>query len=706
MGGFFMYILRLSNISKKYKLEDSKQRVVLDNISLMFPSCGLVSIVGKSGSGKSTLLNIASCMDDPTNGCLYYMNDNMQKWSEKRKEQYRKNEIGMVFQSYHLLENETCLYNIMLPALIDGKTQKEAEIAAKSLLKSINFPENLYKSLVKNLSGGEKERIAILRSLINDPKIIFADEPTGALDTKNSVAVMELLKTVSRDRLVILVSHNEKLVRKYSNQIIHLVDGRISEVEDIKPIDKNVSQKPIKKKLSKNKWTTHLSISNFKRRIIRNIVSIDSLVVGLTSSMLIMGFANGSHKSIEANSYNQLNYGVVTFYKETTQSIPNSKMSLVQMSRPSYGEILSFNDSFKDFYFEPNTDALVPTYPLIKYEEKTLEDLSYNPIYSFLDESIDKSLLIKGSISEEESLNEVLINKKCYDYLKKELNVEPIGLELSLHSDYENHYYYDSNKVITDYFIYDKNINIVGVVDDFNFLSLPKIYYSYTALKEHLNDTLLISLSSHLGYDINWYEYLYQCQDNDALSSYSYRLFLKNYKNRNNLSSFIKEIKEPYKIDSSAITIANTLFDLVDAASMGMELFLVIALVGTALILGIISFSSYSEDKKTSAILTCLGANKSSIFSIYFRENLFIGFIALGTSFVLSPLLMLLINRIVLGLTSFNNIISIPFLSFLNVPFLFPLMIITSTFLLCVISTYIPLFFSKKISPKEELMDE
>ena len=701
-----MYILRLSNISKKYKLEDSKQRVVLVNISLMFPSCGLVSIVGKSGSGKSTLLNIASCMDKPTNGCLYYMNDNMANWSEKRKEQYRKHEIGMVFQGQHLLENETCLYNIMLPALIRGKSTKEAEIAAKSLLKSINFPENLYSRIVKNLSGGERERIAILRALINDPKIIFADEPTGALDTKNSKVIMDLLKRISKDRLVILVSHNEKLVRQYSNQIIHLVDGHISEVEDIKPIDKNITDKTIKKSKVHNKWSTHLSISNFKRRITRNIISMVSLVIGLTSSMLIIGFSNGSHKSVQINSYNQLNYGVVTFYKETVQSIPGSKMSLVQMSRPSYDEVLTFSDSFNDFYIEPNVDALIPTYPSIKHEETVLEELSYNPIYSYLDESLDKSLLIDGRIPDEESLYEVVINKKAYEYLKKELDADPIGLELTLHSDYENHYYYDSNKVITDYFILDKNITIVGVVDDFNFLSLPKIYYSYCALKEELQNTLLVNLSSFFDSDVTWYDYLFQCPDNDTLSSYSYRLFLKDYRNKENLSNFIKEINEPYKIDSNAITIADTLFNLIDAATMGMELFLAIALVGTGLILGIISFSSYSEDKKTSAILTCLGANKSSIFSIYFRENLLIGFISLGASFLLSPLLMLLVNKIVESLTSFKNIISIPFLSFLNVPALFPIIIVVSTFLLCLISTYIPLFFSKKISPKEELMDE
>lgn len=698
-----MYILRLSNVSKKYKIDDSKQKIVLENISLMFPACGLISIVGKSGCGKSTLLNIASIMDDPTNGAVFYMNENVKNWSNKRKEQYRKNDIGMIFQNHNLLENETTLYNVMLPALINGKSVKEAEIAAKTLLKSIDFKEYLFQNKVKNLSGGEKGRVAILRSLINDPKIIFADEPTGALDIKNSRIVMNLLKEISKDRLVILVSHNEKLVKEYSDEIIHLNDGHIDNVETIESTDKKSAYVKPSSNHFRNKWATHLSISNFKRRITRNVISIVSLVVGLTSSMLIFGFSNGSKESVTKNSYNQINYGVATFYKETTQAIPGSKMSLVQMSRPSPIEMLEVNSLLNDFYVEPNTDALLPSYPLIKCGEETLEEFSYNPIYSF---NIDNSLLLEGRIPEEDILSEVIINKKGYEFLKKETNSDPLDISLTIHSDYENHYYQETNKVITDYFIFDKEIQIVGVVDDFSFLSTPKIYYSYQAFKNLLHDSLLVNLSSEMNMDVSWYDYLTMCSDNDAISSYSYRLFLKDDIKKQELASIIDSISEPYKIDSPSITLANTMLDLITAATMGMEMFLFIALLGTGLILGIISFSSYSEDKKTSAILTCLGANKASIFSIYFRENLFIGLISLLTSFILSPLLMLSTNHIVFSLTSFKDVIKIPFLSFLNVPLLFPILLIAFTFILCLVATYIPLFFSKRISPKEELMEE
>ena len=227
LGTNLMPLLRIVNLTKKYKSESGKEKIVLDNISLNFPDCGLVSIVGKSGSGKSTLINLISLLDEPTNGCIYFNHSNIFKWNQKEKEKYRNNDIGIVFQHYHLLENETVLFNVMLPTLIRREKTKNAAIAAKNLLKSIHFKENLYESKCKDLSGGEKERVAILRALFNNPQIILADEPTGALDSKNSKIVMDLLKDISKERLVIIASHNKEIVNKYSEQIIHIKDGKI-----------------------------------------------------------------------------------------------------------------------------------------------------------------------------------------------------------------------------------------------------------------------------------------------------------------------------------------------------------------------------------------------------------------------------------------------------------------------------------------------
>ena len=224
-----MELLLLIDVTKTYKTGDS-ERHALRHFSYDFPSKGLIAVIGKSGCGKSTLLNLISLIDKPTNGDIYYDNDNITKWNSKRINLFRSKELGFIFQSYHLIESESAFYNIMLPALIAGESEKKAKDKTNGLLKSINFRKSLYKQKACDLSGGEKERVAILRALINDPRIILADEPTGALDSTNSELVMDILKKISEKKLVIMVSHNLSLVKRYADKVIVLKDGKINAI--------------------------------------------------------------------------------------------------------------------------------------------------------------------------------------------------------------------------------------------------------------------------------------------------------------------------------------------------------------------------------------------------------------------------------------------------------------------------------------------
>ena len=214
-----MSLIQVLNLTKTYKISGRNVNVLKD-ITLELPQSGLIVILGKSGSGKSTLLNIIGGIDKPTSGGVNF--------SLKRKgEKFSNFDRSFIFQHYHLLENETPLDNVMLPALIQGYDKKFAEVQARELIKSFGLDESILKKETRFLSGGEKERIAILRSLITDPKLILADEPTGALDKNNAIKTMKILKNASKKRLVLLVTHNKELAKKYADRIITIADGKI-----------------------------------------------------------------------------------------------------------------------------------------------------------------------------------------------------------------------------------------------------------------------------------------------------------------------------------------------------------------------------------------------------------------------------------------------------------------------------------------------
>lgn len=460
--------------------------------------------------------------------------------------------------------------------------------------------------------------------------------------------------------------------------------------------------------IMKSSWITHLAFTNIKKHRKRNIFSIISLIIGLTASFLIIGFSFNAENSIKDECYKQIDYGNLTITKENKTETKNGGLSIVRNSRPSIEEISSIRNNLPQFEIDINLDGLVPNYSKIIYEKDELKDYTYECIYSFFDDYFDNGLLLEGDVPKEDSLDYVLINEKANNDFKKKYNISPIGKELKIH--HECYYPYYTNDeftpVIEDYFIYDQTIKVVGVVKDLNFLSTPKIYYSYIALYDYLSITYLNNLSEYYEMDYSWIDRIIDSGSSDPVNAYTYRLFLKDYHQITSINEYLSIASEPFVFDHPSETRTSALINLIRAATTGMELFLVIALLGTALIMGIVSFSFYSEDKKTIAILSCLGAKMDEVNSIYLFENMMIGLLAFIVSICLSPLFQLIINLIVKSFIGFNNIIQIPFDRFLSIPFGLPLLVFISTILISLLSTLLPISFSKKISLKEELKDE
>ena len=697
-----MALYELNKVARYY-LVDKKKKYVLKDITLSLPVHGFVTILGKSGSGKSTLLNMLGKIDNPSEGKIYFNNEDLSKYKERDLSLFHSQAVSFIFQHYHLLENQTVLYNVMAPCLISGISEKDAKESAMNLLNDFSINKELFNKRCADLSGGEKERIAILRAFINKPKVILADEPTGALDKANSVLVMEELKKRSKHALVVLVTHNQELAHEYSDRIIYMQDGRIVKDERNNAIYNQADKVILNKRRKSTNWINKIVTTNFIKRFKRNLFTVSALTIGLVASMLIFGFSNGKDDSIIISMERQFDYGSASINKENKIVSNDSPITLIQTVRPSYEEIEKLRYTCQDFHIEYSYDALISPCPEIYYNDAQIEGVSYLPIYSYIDESTNHNLLKKGKIPTFDTLNQVVINNKAYQLLNKNLKYDCLNSFIHIKDFHSYSYYTDDAETpyVTDYFVYERLVQIVGVVNEITFLNTPKIYYSYLAMDKYLDEVLLNNLSSY-NEKISWKERVITASDNEAISSYTCRLFLKDINKLSQLKT-IKEGLDDYAITSNALTIEETLFSLVDAASVGMEVFLAIALIGVTMIIGIISFASYNEDIKESAILLCLGARRDDIAMIYVTESLLIGLISAALSFILALLLINPINALIEHFTSLINIINIPFKFFKGHTFLFPFLIVIGTLTICALSTYIPVSFSKKISLKEEL---
>lgn len=219
-------MLELKDICKKY-VTSSFTQIALDHVSLAFRDNEFVAILGPSGSGKTTTLNIIGGLDHFDSGDLVIDGISTKRYKDRDWDTYRNNRIGFVFQSYNLIPHQTILENVELALTLSGVGRAERKRCAKEALERVGLGQHVDKR-PSQLSGGQMQRVAIARALINDPEILLADEPTGALDSTTSVQVMDLLKEVAKDRLVIMVTHNPELAERYATRIVRLADGRIT----------------------------------------------------------------------------------------------------------------------------------------------------------------------------------------------------------------------------------------------------------------------------------------------------------------------------------------------------------------------------------------------------------------------------------------------------------------------------------------------
>lgn len=359
-------MLQLKSIKKDYSAGSGKVHA-LKGIDINFRKCEFVSVLGPSGCGKTTLLNIIGGLDRYTSGELRIDGVSTEKYTDRDWDTYRNHRVGFIFQSYNLIPHQTILGNVELALNISGVEKSERTMRAKAALDQVGL-KDLYAKKPNQLSGGQCQRVAIARALVNEPEILLADEPTGALDSETSVQIMELIKEISLDRLVIMVTHNPELAERYSTRIVRLLDGNI--VSDTAPYDGEAEEpaadskpakpeKTIAKKSKLSFWSAFgLSANNLRTKFKRTLLVCLAGAIGIIGVASVLGVSNGVQNYITDMQNDMLSGNPVTI----SETSFNLSMLMSQTNAQTQREAVK--NAMEDGYINVNSmiDYLVSRY--------------------------------------------------------------------------------------------------------------------------------------------------------------------------------------------------------------------------------------------------------------------------------------------------------------------------------------------------------
>ena len=366
-------MLQLKNIVKSYTVGELTQ-VALKGISLNFRENEFVSILGQSGSGKTTMLNIIGGLDRYDSGDLVINGVSTKKYRDADWDAYRNTSIGFVFQSYNLIPHQNVLSNVEMALTLSGVSRKERRKRAVEVLNKVGLQDHIHKK-PNQLSGGQMQRVAIARALINNPDILLADEPTGALDTETSIQIMNLLKQIAEEKHVIMVTHNPELAEVYSTRIVNLKDGQIT--SDTNPFD--VPEGSVEEKLTKNQkrvsmsfWTSlGLSFANLRTKIGRTILTSFAGSIGIIGIALILALSTGMNQYIT-----RVQKETMTSYPITISSQTIDATSIMQLRGQMLG--LSSQKETKEYDDKVHTD-----YQSLKQSDAVTNNLIQNNLAEF-----------------------------------------------------------------------------------------------------------------------------------------------------------------------------------------------------------------------------------------------------------------------------------------------------------------------------------
>lgn len=714
-------MLTIKNIYKSYGKKDNKYPALKD-ISLSFRPSEFVAILGPSGSGKTTLLNILGGLDHYDAGDLIINGKSTKKFKDKDWDSYRNKSIGFIFQSYNLISHISILSNVEMCLTLRNLSKSEAKKRAIEALERVGLIDHLHKK-PNELSGGQMQRVAIARALVNNPDIILADEPTGALDSKTSTQIMELIKDISKEKLVIMVTHNEELANIYANRIIKLSDGVI--VSDSNPYSKEEQDSTYTLPKTKMSVLTALglSLNNIKTKKGRTLLTSFAASIGIIGISLVLALSNGFQKQIDKFERETLANMPIYIMPEATsfQDELNTAFDMTEEEEyPTDNKIRSYTTDTASYHTNIITDEYLEY--IKKLDDKYINGIGYgyrtnmnvlvknNKVEKFPNYFLDSNLIGEASLDilienydllegkYPENKNEVILLVDTYNRLSTNLYkalglssnntfADICGKELKIVNN--NDYYQEAGNIFLENNDYSSlwdnqnnvSIKITGVIrakkdataaiyDESSILTYNELLEDF--INNNINSEIIVKQKNSNSNVLTGLEFENDSEKEEAIRSLggnkipaSIAIYPNDFTSKDEILTYLDKYNETKEEKDKIIytDYAKTMTELSSGIMNGITLVLIgfssVSLVVSSIMISIITYISVLERTKEIGILRSLGARKKDISRVFNAETTIIGFISGLLGVLIAYILTFPINIIIENATKLNNVASL-----------------------------------------------
>lgn len=744
---------------KKYYEEGTYKQMALNGIDLSFSPGETVAILGPSGCGKTTLLNIIGGLDRYTSGDLYISGKSTKDFKDSDWDSYRNNSIGFVFQSYNLINHISVLDNVEMALTLSGASASEKKQKAQEMLEKVGLINHANKR-PNQLSGGERQRVAIARALANNPDIILLDEPTGALDSKTSVQILNLVQEVAQDKLIIMVTHNPTIAQKYSNRIIELKDGMV--VSDSVPEkSKQTATSYQPKKTAMHYFTAlKLSFNNLRTKLVRSLITAFAASIGIIGVALVLSISNGFGNQVNrlqreslsgmpitispfAFNFDRTNFGQFQRPKEhegdfivaydPSQSIIERHENIITEDYIQYINNMD-NSLYESISYEYDTGMFNLLYSNgVRLTPRTINMMPLSSTYDYI---LSQFKLLDGHMPQN-AMQVVLVTDNYKRISQNILTALGVVIEDEIAYDaiigktilvaHNDDYYvqvgdlFSANSDMTQAVANSMVLEIVGILQPDTevapMLMGEGIAYDYR-LANTIFETSLASqiVVSQLASDKNVLTGLPFTTARDKENALkriggsqipsTIQIYANDFETKEALKTYLSAYNDQFDDDEQKIVytdlaaeFTNIMSTLIDGISVVLIAFAGISLLVSSIMIGIITYVSVLERTKEIGILRSLGARKKDIARVFNAETMIIGFAAGFVGVVLTYLINIPLDRILANAAGGMNNIA-------DLSFIHALLLVIVSIILTLISGLIPARIAAKKDPVNALRVE